>query len=370
MPQRLTDLETPTLVIDLDIMETNLRHAAEFTRTRGISLRPHTKTHKCPDLARQQLELGASGITVAKVGEAEVMVAAGLTDIFIAHQVIGTTKLERLRALHRSGVRLAVGVDHPDQARMYSSVFAAEPRPLDLMIEVDSGQHRAGVAPGQPVLDLARSIATLPGLNLRGIFTHEGHTYGAADIDGIRAICVAVQQDLVRSAELLRPELGRAPEISFGSTPSLLAECEVLPGITEMRPGTYIFNDLSMAPVVGSLHRCAATILATVVGKPGSNRVILDAGSKSLSQDTRATGITSTPHGLGFIPEKDAYVARLSEEHGVIVTQHPERFTIGEKVRVIPNHVCVTVNLAQHVVGVRGDQVVRRFSIDARGLLQ
>lgn len=370
MTQHLTDLDTPTLVIDLDIMEANLRHAAQFARDRSIALRPHTKTHKCPDLARRQVELGASGITVAKVGEAEVMAAAGLRDIFIAHQVVGAPKLERLRALHRQGVRLALGVDHPEQARLISGIFAGEASPLDLMIEVNTGQNRAGVLPGREVLDLARHLNTLPGLRIRGIFTHEGHTYAAPDVNAIREICAEVQRDLVQSANLLTSELGFTPEVSFGSTPSLLAEPEILPGITEFRPGTYIFNDLSMAGVLGDRSRCAATILATVVGKPGSDRVIVDAGSKTLSQDTRAAGVTGTPQGHGYVARKDAWVARLSEEHGVIVTAHPERFSVGEKVRIIPNHVCVTVNLAQQVVGVRGDQVAARFTIAAKGLLQ
>lgn len=367
---RLHELETPTLVIDVEKMEGNLRHAAEFARARGVSLRPHTKTHKSAELARRQVELGAGGITVAKVGEAEVMAAEGLRDILIAHEVVGRAKVERLRALVRQGVRLAVGCDGLEQAQGYSEVFAGEPTPLDLMIEVDTGQNRAGVSPGAPVVELARAAAALPGVRVRGIFTHEGHTYGAADAAGVREICRQVQEQMVLSADLLKRELGLTPEVSVGSSPSLLAECQFLPGVTEFRPGTYIFNDLGMAGVLGHLDRCAVTILATVVGKPGTDRVILDSGAKTLTTDTRMTGVTATPNGHGYVVGKDAYIARLSEEHGVVVTKHQDRFTVGEKVRVIPNHVCVTVNLAQQVVLAQGDEVVKRLTVNGKGLLQ
>lgn len=369
LPEMVAELDTPTLVIDLDIMEQNLRHAADFARQRGVALRPHTKTHKSVALARRQIELGACGVTVAKPGEAEVMAAGGIRDIFIAHHVVGAGKLERLRALQRQGVRIAVSCDHIDQARMISGVFGGEPAPLAVMIEVDTGQHRSGLEPGTAVLELARAISELPGLSVRGIFTHEGHSYYASSIADLRECCVAAQQAMVDTAALLRHELGLTCEVSVGSTPTLLSESEVLPGITELRPGTYIYNDLSMAGIVG-LGRCAATILATVTSIVGGNRVILDAGSKTLSQDKRGDGVCKTPDGYGYLVGKDELIARLSEEHGVVVTAHPERYRVGEKVRILPNHVCVTVNLAQQVVGARGDKVVALLTADARGRLQ
>lgn len=365
----LADLETPTLVIDLDIMEANLQYAADFAAQNGVRLRPHTKTHKSVEIARRQVELGAAGITVAKVGEAEAMAAGGLEDIFIAHHVVGVSKLERLRVLHRSGVRLAVSVDHVEQAAMISAVFGGEGQPLDVMLEVDTGLHRNGVQPGRQVLDLARYVMDLNGVRVRGIFTHEGHVSGAADMVGIRELALKAQREMVETSSLLRNELGLTGEISLGSTPALLSEPPILPGVTELRPGTYVFNDLSTMTMLGHRDRCAATILATVTSKVG-DRVILDSGSKTLSQDKRATGDCRTPDGYGYVLEKDAIIARVSEEHGVIVTEHPEQFTIGEKVRILPNHICVTVNLAEQVIGVKAGAAVRRFVIDAQGRLQ
>ncbi|MDB4898034.1 MAG: hypothetical protein JWN15_4296 [Firmicutes bacterium] len=369
LPKTVGELDTPTLVIDLAIMEQNLQHASAFARLRGVALRPHTKTHKSVALAQRQMELGACGVTVAKPGEAEVMAAGGIRDLFVAHHVVGTGKLERLRALQRQGVRIAVSCDHVDQARMISAVFGGEPAPLEVMIEVDTGQHRSGLEPGTAVAELARAIREIPGLRVRGIFTHEGHSYYASSIAELREGCIAAQQALVDTAGLLQRQLGLSCEVSIGSTPTLLAESAVLPGITEMRPGTYIFNDLSMAGIVGR-GRCAATILATVTSIVGGNRVILDTGSKSLSQDKRADGICKTAEGYGYLVGKDEYITRLSEEHGVVVTAHPEQYSVGEKVRILPNHVCVTVNLAQQVVGVRGNEVVAVLTADARGRLQ
>lgn len=364
------EVDTPALLIDLEIMERNLQHAAQFTARNAVALRPHTKTHKSVELALRQVELGARGITVAKPGEAEVMAAGGLRDIFIAHHVVGTAKLERLRTLHRQGVRLAVGVDHPDQARMSSAVFGAETSPLEVMLEVDTGQHRSGVAPGAPVLELARAVGSLPGVKVRGIFTHEGHVGSAPDIAAIRDLCVQAQRAMVETAALLQAELGLPSlEVSLGSTPTLLAEPPVLPGVTELRPGTYIFNDLSAATLLGHQGRCAAAILATVTSIHG-DRVILDAGSKTLTQDKRPTGACRTPDGYGYVVEKQVYITRLSEEHAVVVTDRPDTWQVGEKVRIIPNHVCVTVNLAEDVVGVRDGEVVKRVTVDARGKLR
>lgn len=360
-------LDTPSLIIDLDRVEANLRSGAEIAAASGVALRPHTKTHKSPYFAQRQLAHGAAGITVAKVTEAEVMADAGLTDIFIANTLFGQAKAERAAAL-AARVRLAVGVDHIEQARALSGAMAGAARPLDVMIEVDTGSRRGGISPADAPA-LAQEVHALPGLSVRGIYTYEGYTYEAADREELAAVQRAAQDVMVRLGDGLRELLGIDPVVSVGSTPGLLSGAGYRKGITEIRPGTYIFLDAAQAALAGGVESCAAHVLATVVSRPGPDRAVLDTGSKSLTSDTRSSGICRTA-GYGLLPDFGLTIARVSEEHGVIEGEGVERLRIGEKVRVLPNHICPVVNLFDEVIGVRGGVVELVLPVAARGRLK
>lgn len=362
------ELDTPALLVDIDIMERNLRRMQARADSIGVKLRPHTKTHRTPALARMQVAIGARGITVAKLGEAEAMAAEGLDDIFIANEIVGSQKLERLARLARQ-IDIAVGVDHPEQVAALSAIFAGGARPLDVLIDLDTGDARTGVTPGEPALALARNIAGARGLRLRGIFTHEGHSYGAADRETVCDIVRRSHSDMLKTADLLRGNGISVDEISVGATPALLV-ADPLPGITEIRPGTYIFLDAAQAGITGTFAECALTVLATVVNRPTADRVVLDTGVKALTAFVRGAGVTrNTGHGtLKEWPQ--IRVEHLSDEHGVFSAPPGNEFAIGQRVEIIPNHACPTCNLYDRLYGVRGGKVVAEWPILARGRSQ
>lgn len=363
------ELDTPCVIIDLDKMKANIDRVVGFATQHGVKYRPHTKTHKIPAIAHLQLAAGASGITVARPGEAEVMAAAGIDDIFIAHIVVGAGKIRRMAALARR-VRLAVGVDNLDQARMLSQVFRYEAAPLDVMIEIDTGHLRAGVQPpAAPAL--AAQIARLPGLRVRGIFTHEGHDYYARSLDELATIAANAQQQMVTAGRQVSEVLGYRCWVSIGSTPSLASHV-LLEGIDEIRPGTCVFYDAAQAGVLGHTDWCAATVMATVISTPAADRAVVDAGSKTLTSDRREGESLLATRGYGIIVgHPDLEIARLSEEHGVIVGAGAgHRFKVGDRVRIIPNHICTVINLRDHVYGVRDGRVEVIWEVAARGRSQ
>ncbi|HOO65232.1 MAG TPA: alanine racemase, partial [Synergistaceae bacterium] len=220
IPRRIEEIDTPALLVDLDRMEENLETMQARADAWGVRLRPHTKTHRTPEIAKMQVFRGCHGITVAKLGEAEVMAAEGLRDIFIANEIVGPLKFKRLRKLHSRTLRLAVGVDHPDHVILLGEYFLDPLEPLEVMIDVDTGDPRTGVAPGKPTLALAREVALSPGLLLRGIYTHDGQSYDAESIEEVRRIFEESQKAMLETASLLRSEGIEVQEISVGSTPS------------------------------------------------------------------------------------------------------------------------------------------------------
>lgn len=361
-------LDTPALVVDLDIMQANIASMQRKADLAEVSLRPHTKTHRTPALALMQVQAGACGITVAKVGEAEVMAAHGLQDILIANQIFGSVKVERLRQLART-VRVAVGADNREQVQALSDAFAMEGRPLRVRIEVEVGEQRSGLVPGAELVNLAKFIAAAPGLEFEGVFSHEGHSYGAAS----QAECVQLfeqsQRDTLQAAELIRQAGVPCPVVSIGATPSLLLG-EIIPGITEIRPGTYILMDAAQGGAIGDFSHCAATILATVVSKPVPHRVVLDTGVKALTSFTRDKGICFTP-GYGLVRRFGERIYKLYDEHGLLNSERAyQELQIGDKVEIIPNHICPACNLYDRMFLVQGDDVVAELPIACRGKSQ
>ena len=361
------ELDTPALVVDLDVVDANIARTAEIAQNAGARLRPHIKTHRMLEVARRQIEAGAQGICCAKTGEAEVFADGGIDDIFIANQVVGAAKLRRLRML-ADQVRLAVGVDHPDQIELLNQAFRGAD-PLDLSIEIDVGQRRTGVVEPHEAVDLAQRVLDAPGLALRGVYTHEGHDYAARDAADLAVIADAAQRQMLEAAQAIRDATGAACEVSMGSTPSLYGRA-FHPGIDELRPGTAVFNDGSHANFLGHTDWCAATVLATVVNRPAPDRVVVDAGAKALTSDRRGPSILENS-GFGMVVGRpDATIVSLSDEHGVLSVPDAGSYMIGEALRIIPNHICPCVNLYDHAFVARDGVVQDVWEVSARGRSQ
>lgn len=365
-PMLIRQLDTPALLIDLDVMERNLRRAAEYARAHDLRLRPHTKTHKIPELARLQLELGAAGITVAKVGEAEVMLAAEPADLLVAYPIIGRSKLERLVAVAQR-TRVTVMLDNLHAARQLSDAAREGQVEFGALAEVDVGLGRTGVAPGNELVEFIRNLLRLPYLSYEGIGFYPGHIR-SLDNDGLNQI-EELDRLLAAVTESLRRE-GVPPRIvSGGSTPTLYHSHRIR-GLTEIRPGTYIFNDRNTW-LAGAckLEECAASILVTVVSTSRPGQVIVDGGSKTFSSDR----LTPSPElSFGYVLEAPGAVfTRMNEEHGYLdVRKAGVELAVGDRLRIIPNHVCAGVNLHERVYGIRGDRVEAVWEVAGRGKLQ
>ena len=367
---KYTELDTPALLIDKTIMMDNLKFVQNYADTNHVALRPHTKTHKMSRLAQIQEQLGAKGITVAKVGEAEVMAAAGLNDIFIANEIVGDQKLERIKTLSRS-VTVSFGLDSIPQARMIERVFSDAQSPAVVLIEIEVGEERSGIIEEQDFRDLLDFLKTCSHIHLKGIFSHDGNSYGAASLEEGLDIHLSSQKRTLRFAKIAE-EMGFPLEtVSIGSTPSLMHNFPILEGVTEIRPGTYIFMDASQAHNYGSLERNAATILTTIISRPTPERVITDVGAKGITAQTRSKGLCATK-GLGLIkgwPEVEIF--DVYDEHAIIYNKALHDGTqIGDKLEIYPNHICPVVNLHETAYLVENGEVVEEIPVDCRGKLK
>lgn len=358
------ELDTPALVVHEEILKRNVAQMGAYARSKGLQLRPHFKTHKTAEVARMQKDSGAMGITCAKLGEAEAIAAAGVfDDIFIANQIIGAKKLERLVALMEQ-VNLRVAVDSAEGAQGLQDAMATADTSLDVIIEVNTGQNRAGVLPDE-VLGLAATIrAEMPNLRVIGVMTHEGHAGKTLNNEELRATSVDAGDKMVAAAEQLREHGFDITTVSVGSTPAAFETTNV-EGVTEMRPGTYVFQDNTIFRfgTIGP-EDCALRILATVTSRPAPDRALIDAGSKVLTTEP-----SQWRDGYGYIVEyPDAEIVSLSEEHGWLhLPESARHIRIGEKVQIIPNHVCPTVNLTDELYLVRDGAVAETWPVIARG---
>jgi D-serine deaminase-like pyridoxal phosphate-dependent protein len=324
-------------------------------------LRPHAKTHKVIEVGRMQIAAGARGLCLAKPGEAEVFVAAGIEDIFLAYPIVGGDKARRLLALG-DRIRLAVGADSVEGARTLGDAFHAAGRRLDFLLKIDCGSRRVGVLV-EDALEMARRLAGLPGLRFRGVFTHSGLGYHAATPEAVAEAGRSEGRTMAEVAETLRRDGLAVDEVSVGSTPTALSAM-AMSGVTECRPGTYVYQDASQVSLgTCALEDCALTVLATVVSVPARDRAVVDAGSKTLSSDR----LWPHPGGHGWILGRRSRIHRLSEEHGVVEVVEGESWRVGERVRVLPNHACVVSNLHDEVLAVRGDRVEVAWKVAARG---
>ncbi|WP_326553182.1 alanine racemase [Micromonospora sp. NBC_01813] len=364
LPRRLVELDTPAPVVELPRLNANLARAATIADAAGLSLRPHTKTHKSVAIARRQLAAGAAGLTVSKLDELAALRAADAPSYLLAYPVVTRAKATRLVDLLQSiPADLQVGVDNPAGAAALSDAAQYAGATIDVLIEIDSGLGRCGVPPAAAA-DLAAALLRRPGLRLSGVFTHAGHAYRARD--GAELSRIAQQEaDAVRYAAGQLRAMGVAcPVVSVGSTPTFLTPVDRT-GITEARPGNYALLDRTQVALgVANLDQCAFSVICTVVST-GPGRAVVDGGSKVFGLDQGAHGV-SLLDGYGEDPERGAMLSWLSEEHGV-VADPAGRFEVGDRLRFVPNHACATANLAGHLYLVDGETVVDDVPVDAPG---
>jgi len=351
---RVEDLETPAPIVDLDVVERNLKRAADYFAKHQIPLRPHIKTHKIPEFARRQVALGACGVTCQKLGEAETMAAGGVEDILLTFPIWGRDKLSRLEALARR-VKMSAVTDSVEVAEGLASVGERVGAPFDVLVECDVGGARCGVQSPEAAVDLAKRVAGLAGARFAGLMTYPP----AGQIPATQAWFQAALEGLGKAGL-------EANATSVGGTPEMYRSHE-LAFPHEHRPGTYIYSDRMMARAgVGTFNDCALKIVATVVSRPTGDRAILDCGSKTLSSDLGGF----SDHGV-ILEYPSAKIAKLSEEHGhVDLRDSAAKPKIGERVTIIPNHACVVTNLFDQVAGVSEGRLKRMLRVEARGRVQ
>jgi D-serine deaminase-like pyridoxal phosphate-dependent protein len=345
---------TPCAVIDMDRVERNIARIQAACDAAGVAHRPHIKTHKNPMLAQMQIAAGAKGITCQKLGEAEIMADAGIDDILISYNLLGDEKMARLGALQQKA-NVTVAADNSVVAADLPKAAAASGRTLSVVVECDTGRKRAGVETPAEAVALAREIAGSNGLQFAGFMLYPTET-GWAD----------AQKFFDEALAGVRAHGLDATIVSTGGTPNL-KNLGKLKGATEHRFGTYIYNDrMQVAAGVATWDDCALHIYSTVVSRAAPDRGILDAGSKTLTTDTG--GLEG--HGL-ILEHPEARIARFAEEHGFLdLSRSNTRPNVGDVVRIVPNHVCVVVNMMDEVVMVRGEEIIGTLPVAARGKLR
>jgi len=376
---RLADLRTPFALVDMPRVRANIRAMADRAAAAGVRLRPHAKTHKSAVIAKMQIDAGAVGVCCAKLGEAEVLADAGITDIRLPYPV-NPINADRVVAL-LGRARLSIIVDDLDVAKVWSDAMTKAAKTLDVLVKVDVGFHRCGINPSAAdAPDRVAFVSSLPGLNFRGLLSHAGQAYHAQsemELEHMATREAEMMSDLAERASLAGAKI---EEISVGSTPTarfigkqVKQAARFVP--TEMRPGNYVFLDRTQVALeAATLDTCAMFIEATVVSRPAPDRVILDSGAKTLALDG-ARGFGAFPgHGLVIhmdgTPDEALVIERLSEEHATVRATSPTRLKIGDRVRILPNHACVVTNLMDELVMAENGEVVGAIKVDARGRIR
>ena len=362
--QPWTAADTPALLVDLDRLEANIERMARVAADRELSMRPHFKTHKSVAIARRQMAAGAIGMTVAKLDEATALVDAGIDDVLIAYEIVATPKLERAMALAKRA-RLSFAVDSLAGAEALSTAAEAAGLRVRVAIEIESGLRRCGVQPADAA-DLARGIARLPGVAIDGVFTHAGSSYAATSREQIEGIAVGEAAAVRDAATAIRAIGIPVRVVSVGSTPTAELVARE-PGITELRPGNYVFYD-AMQVALGTVppDRCALMVATTVVSRPTPERVVMDGGSKTFGLDKGAHG-SSILTDYGSLVGVDGALERLSEEHGIIRVPVDSALAVGDRILVTPNHACSVGNLGRSYYGIRDGVIEEVMAIDAAG---
>lgn len=350
------ELDTPALLVDLDVLESNIARMAGFVASHGLRLRPHYKTHKTPAIALKQMEAGAIGITCAKVEEAETLVNAGIRDILIANQVIGRRKITRLMGLARHA-NLMVAVDDAENVADLSAAAVAGGASLRVLVEVNVGMNRCGVEPGSPAVELAHRVADAPGLVFTGLMGYEGFCQRIKDFAERAATTRQAMQKLIKTKEMVEAS-GLKVEIVSGGGSGTHAITGEIAGMTELQTGSYVVMDTDYRDL-GLDFGCALTLLATVISRTTPGAAITDAGLKAMTDDHGMPEVKAVPGGR---------LVRLSEEHSRIeLSDASVGLRPGDKVEIIPSHCCTTINLHDSMYGIRKGRLEVVWPIAGRG---
>lgn len=361
-------IDTPSMIINANKMEKNIEKMANHIKAYGVALRPHTKTHKMPEIAKNQIEAGAQGITTAKIAEAEIMAEHGIDDIFVAYPIVTEAKIKRVIRLSQQ-INLIVGVDSLEGAKNISALAKRHQQPVQIRLEVDTGFRRTGVQ-YEEALQLAQFIHEMEYIQFRGIYTFRGgFMNGKATLD-LEKAGLEEGKLMVELADRMRREGIEVRDVSVGSTPTAIYAAQVK-GITEVRPGTYVFYDRMQAKLdVCALSECAATVRVTVVSRPSADLMIIDGGSKTFATDVQPNTEPLNLQGFGHIVEAPhAIVERFSEEHGMVKIREVDSFKVGDVLHVIPNHICSSVNLHNKVYIESDNGLLEERIVYARGML-
>ena len=341
------DVETPAPIVDLDRLERNLARWQARCDELRLANRPHVKTHKCVEIARRQLELGAVGLTCQTIGEAEMMVAAGLDDILVTYNLVGARVLERLARL-LTQARVSVSADDPRLLPGLSRAASSASRELEVLVDCDTGHGRTGVADPDAAVELAVEVEHAPRLRFGGFITYPAPA-------GAREFLAAATEEATRRGLVTET-------VSAGGTPTMWRAGDLLPTVTEYRAGSYAFHDrATVAAGAATLDDVALTVAATVVSRPAPDRAIIDAGSKALTSDR------GPDDAFGLVLEApSSTLVRLDEEHGYVVLAGSDELDLGQRVRIVPNHACVVPNLFEELVTVRDGATAGRWRVAAR----
>lgn len=363
----IKELDTPSLILDLDIMERNIASMADYAAQSKVGLRPHIKTHKMPQIAERQMHAGAIGITSAKHSEAAVMAAAGIRDILIAYPIVSAAKADALARLVANGTKITVSLDSEVAAQCLSDAAVRSGQRFSLLIEIDVGFGRCGLATPQLAVSLAHFISRLPSVDFGGLMYYPGHIFAPGPEKHARL--VEVNARVNAAYEALLSAGFDIPVISGGSSPTA-RNSHQFDHLTEIRPGMYPLNDRNLLEAgYATLDDCALRVLATVVSMAVSGKAILDTGSKTMSSDRLLTG-----NNIGFglvVEDSDAVLYGLSEEHGHLdLTKSTRSYRVGERLTLIPNHVCTTINMHDSVYVVRNGMVEDIWQVAGRGCVR
>lgn len=358
----VADLETPCALVDLDRLSANLDAMASYAVLHGLALRPHVKTHKSPRIAAEQMRMGAAGLTCATPRELEVMSEVS-SDLLLAYPPVGESKLKRVMELPRQ-VRVSVGLDSMIAIDGLAGAARAADRDIDVLIEVDLGMHRVGVQSAEEALALAMHVRGCPRLRYAGVMFYPGHI--REHVGEQQPKLGQLAADVQHLIHVLS-DAGMPPRVVSGGSTPLAWRIHEVPGVTEVRPGTYVYNDRTTAEIGAcSWDDVAFTVLGTVVSTAVPGQAVVDCGAKALGREPMR-GMAGEGFGALF-DQPDVVVARMSEEHGILDLSHTDwRPRVGDKVRIVPNHVCIVVHLNDVIHGVRGDQVETSWPVVARG---
>lgn len=362
--------QTPYVVINEKKLKSNIKRMSDLASSKNIRLRPHIKTHKISDIAKLQIEHGAVGITVAKISEAQAMYEHGISDIFIAYPIVTAYKAEEVCLLNKKLENLIVAVDSSEGAVVLNRIAQKNKQILQVRLEIDTGLKRTGVVLENAVA-LAKQINEMEHLKLQGVFTFKGAVYQGQGTKDIEAAGTEEGETIVKIATLIRAAGIELDDISVGSTPTAQSVANV-DGITEIRPGTYVFNDrMQVSLDVCSLEQCAAYVVATVVSKPTTEQLVIDGGSKTFATDVQPNMPPLFLKGFGHIKgHPDTVFTHMNEEHGMIKLNGDESLSIGDEIHIIPNHICSTVNLHNYVYLEKENGEFQKLRVEARGLVQ